>query len=210
MTCPMPSSNPKCHHTIVLHPLIAKTTREALVESGFTRVWCHQSITITFGQHKTTTHTGAKPLGVTLMTNTMVTLLVSWCDHSCFHQSLNKSLVSTLTKPNTTTLETHMEWQRLMCSNQTHHLLHCLCEVSTNHSSTHHSHPFINPIVVCFCNITNTQHHQRHHNNTTQQSIEHKHNTHQTQRVETSGTFCTSPHSSHPSIVPLSPLSHWW
>ena len=71
------------------------------VESGFTRVWCHQSITITFGQHKTTTHTGAKPLSVTLVTNTMVTLLVSWCDHSCFHQSLNKSLVSTLTKPNT-------------------------------------------------------------------------------------------------------------
>ena len=152
-----------------------------------------------------TTHTGAKPLSVTLMTNTMVTLLVSWCDHSCFHQSLNKSLVSTLTKPNTTTtLETHMQWHWLMCSNQTHHLLHCLCEVSTNHSSTHHSHPFINPIVVGFCNITNTQQHQTHHNNTTQQSIEHKHNTHQTQRVETSGAFCTSPHSSHPSIVPLS------
>ena len=136
----------------------------------------------------------------------MVTLLVSWCDHSCFHQSLNKSLVSTLTKPNTQQHWRHMEWQWLMCSNQTHHLLHCLCEVSTNHSSTHHSHPFINPIVVGFCNITNTQQHQTHHCNT-QQCIEHKHNTHKTQRVETSGAFCTSPHSSHPSIVPLSPLS---
>ena len=70
-----------------------------------------------------------------------------------------------------------MQWQWLMCSNQTHHLLHCLCEVSTNHSSTHHSHPFINPIVVGFCNITNTQQHQTHHNNTTQQCIEHKHKT---------------------------------